>query len=229
MSPAQRLRRSQRGKRPSYEAGDLVEIVRNNGIAHCQLLYKIDESGNTSASSSSIPRWLVAFDDESEDEEISEKSLGRLVQRGELNRNHQVHGNAGAGDGESDSGKSSDKTGGASFLPRRGGKTVSGADKQKKATKAKQMQVKFPSSRVQREDSGVNTRSSARKMREDGVPVTEGVLYSGIKPGRRGGKRVSRGGKKPKKNEEVVKVKMLTGTLYLYRGENPRAEFIRFF
>lgn len=27
--------------------------------------------------------------------------------------------------------------------------------------------------------------------------------------------------------ETVVKVKMLTGTLYLYRGMNPRAEFIR--
>jgi len=27
--------------------------------------------------------------------------------------------------------------------------------------------------------------------------------------------------------ETVVKVKMLTGTLYLYRGTNPRAEFIR--
>jgi hypothetical protein len=33
--------------------------------------------------------------------------------------------------------------------------------------------------------------------------------------------------KKLKKNENVVVVKMLTGTLYLYRGENPRAEFLR--
>ncbi len=27
--------------------------------------------------------------------------------------------------------------------------------------------------------------------------------------------------------ETVIKVKMLTGTLYLYRGMNPRAEFVR--
>jgi hypothetical protein len=33
--------------------------------------------------------------------------------------------------------------------------------------------------------------------------------------------------KKFKKDENVVVVKMLTGTLYLYRGENPRAEFVR--
>ncbi|EED87070.1 predicted protein [Thalassiosira pseudonana CCMP1335] len=33
--------------------------------------------------------------------------------------------------------------------------------------------------------------------------------------------------KKIKKNENVQVVKMLTGTLYLYRGERPRAEFVR--
>ena len=34
--------------------------------------------------------------------------------------------------------------------------------------------------------------------------------------------------KKIKKDENVKVVRMLTGTLYLYRGERPRAEFIRF-
>ena len=34
--------------------------------------------------------------------------------------------------------------------------------------------------------------------------------------------------KKCKKNENVVVVKMLTGTLYLHRGDRRRAEFIRF-
>lgn len=33
--------------------------------------------------------------------------------------------------------------------------------------------------------------------------------------------------KKLKKDENVTVVKMLTGTLYLYRGERPRAEFVR--
>ena len=33
--------------------------------------------------------------------------------------------------------------------------------------------------------------------------------------------------KKTANDETVVKVKMLTGTLYLYRGKNPRAEFVR--
>ena len=34
--------------------------------------------------------------------------------------------------------------------------------------------------------------------------------------------------KKEMKDENVTIVKMLTGTLYLYRGERPRAEFVRF-
>mmetsp|Transcript_30391 Transcript_30391/g.55808 ORF Transcript_30391/g.55808 Transcript_30391/m.55808 type:complete len:253 (+) Transcript_30391:36-794(+) len=34
--------------------------------------------------------------------------------------------------------------------------------------------------------------------------------------------------KKIKKDENVKVVKMLTGTLYLYRGDRPRAEFVRF-
>ena len=33
--------------------------------------------------------------------------------------------------------------------------------------------------------------------------------------------------KKVKKDENVTVVKMLTGTLYLYRGDRPRAEFVR--
>jgi hypothetical protein len=31
----------------------------------------------------------------------------------------------------------------------------------------------------------------------------------------------------PKDNEQVIKVKLNTGTLYLYRGTNRRAEFVR--
>lgn len=36
-----------------------------------------------------------------------------------------------------------------------------------------------------------------------------------------------KGNSSKKEKEEVVKVKMNTGTLYLYRGENPRAVFVR--
>lgn len=35
-------------------------------------------------------------------------------------------------------------------------------------------------------------------------------------------------GKKVAKDENVTVVKMLTGTLYLYRGDRPRAEFVRY-
>jgi len=62
-----------------------------------------------------------------------------------------------------------------------------------------------------------STRSAIRKNK------VGKALYTGIKDN----KKVSKGKKNKNANETVVKVKMLTGTLYLYRGENPRAEFIR--
>jgi hypothetical protein len=41
-------------------------------------------------------------------------------------------------------------------------------------------------------------------------------------------KKVPSKGKKVAKDENVTVVKMLTGTLYLYRGDRPRAEFVRY-
>jgi hypothetical protein len=35
-------------------------------------------------------------------------------------------------------------------------------------------------------------------------------------------------GKMVRKDDNVTVVKMLTGTLYLFRGDRPRAEFVRF-
>lgn len=63
-----------------------------------------------------------------------------------------------------------------------------------------------------------STRAAHRQSKVDRA------LFTGIKD------RKMPKGKKSKKmglNETVVKVKMLTGTLYLYRGEHPRAEFVR--
>ena len=64
-----------------------------------------------------------------------------------------------------------------------------------------------------------NTRIGTRSTRGSGeavllpeLPVRKKKLYKV---------------KKVKKSENCTVVKMLTGTLYLYRGERPRAEFVR--
>lgn len=49
----------------------------------------------------------------------------------------------------------------------------------------------------------------------------------GTKKKRNACNEVTNCSKKTKSNDEVIEVKMLTGTLYLYRGLNRRAEFVR--
>jgi hypothetical protein len=173
------------------------------------------------------PRWLVAFDDESEDdEEIGEKSLGRLVSEipttGTKNNGSAASSNN--KDDNSDSGTASEIGHESSTSKQSTNKAF--ADTAESSTERRTSPLLGSTTTITREDvAGISTRSSAKRKGSDGEPV----LYSGVQTTgkRRGGNRG--GGKKPKKNEDVVKVKMLTGTLYLYRGDHPRAEFVRFF
>jgi hypothetical protein len=175
------------------------------------------------------PRWLVAFDDASEDdEEIGEKSLGRLVSEIPAGRNSNgsaaSSANHNKGD-NSDSGTASE-IGHESSTSKKSAKASATDTAEATERGASPMLGSTTTTIGEVEDvAGISTRSSAKRKGSDGEPV----LYSGVQTTgkRRGGNRG--GGKKPKKNEDVVKVKMLTGTLYLYRGDHPRAEFVRFF
>lgn len=71
----------------------------------------------------------------------------------------------------------------------------------------------------------VSTRSSSRKRNHTDIAAP---LSFARKKGSKG-RHAGRGGKRLRKmkGEEVEKVKFLTGTLYLYRGENPRVAFVR--
>lgn len=71
----------------------------------------------------------------------------------------------------------------------------------------------------------VNTRSSSKKRNVS--QITSSLTFT-KKTGAKG-RQSGRGGKRIRKmkGEEVEKVKYLTGTLYLYRGDNPRVAFVR--
>jgi hypothetical protein len=85
--------------------------------------------------------------------------------------------------------------------------------------------------------SGSKKSKTIQDNKEDSSKVSGGVRRVGTRssgdaeilpelPSKRkiGIKRV----KKVKKDDNVTIVKMLTGTLYMYRGDRPRAEFVRF-
>jgi hypothetical protein len=56
-----------------------AQVVRTIGVKIGTLLHTTEESDNESPSTSSITRWMVAFEGDDE-EEVSEKYIGRLVE-----------------------------------------------------------------------------------------------------------------------------------------------------
>lgn len=57
-----------------------------------------------------------------------------------------------------------------------------------------------------------------RSSRGEGLLLTDAPIVK---------KKRQQTGRKIKKEDNCQVVKMKTGTLYLYRGDNPRAEFVR--
>ena len=150
-----------------------AQVVRTSGVEIGTLLHIIEESDDESPSTSSVTRWMVAFEDEDE-EEVREKYIGRLVES------------------SSDEGETAKQS------------SVSNVSKKGEVTrKTKAKDGRFQAS-----------KKAAKIVSAQVTGVTRATK------GRPGHKIVN-------KDETVVKVKMLTGTLYLYRGKNPRAEFIR--
>jgi hypothetical protein len=155
-----------------------------------------------------VLRWVVSFLDETE-EEISENYIGRLAESV-----------------KSDS------------SPSQSGKTTSKKPVTKKKVpppaKAKvQRKVKFgapePSEKQALIDAAAaaaayNSRThSTRSAVKKGGP--EQTLYEGIQETR----KPPKGGRKQagtKEDDSIVKIKMHTGTLIMYRGLHRRAEFI---
>lgn len=83
------------------------------------------------------------------------------------------------------------------------------------AAKKKKADKKKPASRA----GNINTRSTR---------ASGGELMPELPPASKPNKLIKTSSvPKVKKNENVKVIKMLTGTLYLYRGETRRAEFVR--
>jgi len=194
----------------------LLQIVRDEGVAIARLVRKADDDGRGSPSSN-VNRWIVSFEGEESEEEISEKHIGRLV------------------DGSNESDSLGNQT------PPPAARKASNANNNQGTTKkgngSKQKQVAHKASKSSSRKTKYNRRSTSptnnnnsndRPSTRSSIKQSDAdrILYSGIKDN--ASRKTAKGGKKKVgQDETVVKVKMLTGTLYLYRGENPRAEFIR--
>jgi len=211
-----------------YTAGDVVEIVRNEGVSKGVLLHKVKECN------SEHPRWIVAVGSNRRNEEVCEKSLGKIVesrasqttQRIVAEENEKIIG----GDKGKDVTKvtstssSEDRSLSSAADPSRKSRSkVTFVDNiftgKKRSVSAGAIRVQDSKRLKSKKQPGprVSTRSSTRSNRGGEQLMTE--LPSTL---RKGGSKP----KRPKKSKDVIEVKMLTGTLYLYHGAHRRAEFV---
>ena len=207
---------------------------KGKGVLTGSLIRKLDES------KPSNPVWIVRFDNGMKDQAMPEKSFGRVVpssrSRGRPRSTQSDNSSSMTNSSDGD-----DKVGSATAsieahivtpseeIKQKSSKKKSSKNKQKQQSSQSQSQsqatvasasdtnsknIKSAEEDQQQHGAGINTRSSSKGKRNyaslDSIPVTT--------------KQPSKKSKKARK-EECVKVQYNRGTLYLYRGENPRAMF----
>jgi hypothetical protein len=209
----------------------ITQVSRNDVIVKGKLLQELSE-GKTAN-----PRWLVAFVDEPawKDEELYEKAFGKQW----ADR-----------DAEPPKPPPRIRTKPAITIPPKKVTTKSAASSVKgdssseaegsRSSKKKSVSFTESSPPESGSDSSMKGRSaaarkSAREQRSLRRQSQDAILPPLVATGTITTKRDRApptnlpDSKKPRKDEEVIKVPMLTGTLYLYRGPVRRAEFVRRF
>lgn len=244
MSPIITLRRSQRRRSLGYHAGDIVEITYKRDRIGARLIEKHSSSSTDETKrSSASPRWTVELLPNGDNRSISEKSFIRLIDPEEVpsqepsqpaqqpkskrsgaeatTTHHRKRQKRGVGRPSSRDTAIHDDV-------NDGRRSDTSSDKNSANFSSSSLRVHTrstskPTLSTTSHDSSKDdspTSSAGRPKKNSSVVKTKAVK---AKRGRPSGK------KKKNEKEEVVKVKLRTGTLYMYRGKNPRAEFIRFF
>mmetsp|Transcript_41207 Transcript_41207/g.75372 ORF Transcript_41207/g.75372 Transcript_41207/m.75372 type:complete len:242 (-) Transcript_41207:131-856(-) len=236
-------RRSGRRSVSAYKKGDYIEY-QYKGSTVTGKLFKKSPNGTEDK-----PIWIVAPSDRRRrNEDIPEKALGKIINAQEAmsNRgpklkksNRLTHDSSSPTSVNSSSDGSleepqapkrrsedNSKAGGSATGKRKSNdfnnNSVSErANKNQKIVTFSQESNTTTSSKmkIMKKAKTASTRIGTRSTRGSG----EAVLLPDL-PVRR--KNIFKA-KKVKKDENVTVVKMLTGTLYLYRGDRPRAEFVR--
>jgi hypothetical protein len=219
------------------------QISKDQTLTNGRLISKLAET-----SSSLNPRWLVAFDDESRTEEdMYESSFGKIIGKAAVTEPADSNKNKTEKNKETvtvavDTPKTTARNGSPVASPQNSAKTKTPAvspiemeqqahsninsDSSKKSTK-KQMSFQT----VQDHHT-----SDSSTLPSDAAKAAAGISSREQRSNRRQAAIMEEVAQQPptkkKKvtgqyNEEVVKIQMLTGTLYLYRGLRRRAEFVR--
>lgn len=185
-----------------------LQITRNGVTAQGRLAYNLTEGPSAN------PRWLVKFDGESwKDEELYERSFGKLLRKG--------------GD---DLERASPQD-----YPNKQSRRISSSSDDDSAKNNKRKNVTFSESSPVGSDTSSITDEKADKRakeRKERIARRQAKIEEEAQPKRRADRdRDAYSNKRSRTDDdddgEVIKVLMMTGTLYLYRGVHWRAEFVR--
>ncbi|GKZ01179.1 hypothetical protein MPSEU_001069300 [Mayamaea pseudoterrestris] len=232
-----RPRRSRRApkKFTDFSHGDVVEIIRNGVPVQARLAQLLSESASPN------PRWLLKFDGQSiKDEEVYQQAFSKKLvsatspsssKRGSNSDNsiHTDNDSMAGGDSTPPSPETklaSDDVLIATKMSINSNSTDE--DDEEGSTSAVNSGVD-DHQRLLKEQARVSARE-ARSRRRQAKVVQESKQLSvkNIRGGFRAGLAKSNGKRQREEGEECVKVPLLTGTLYLYRGRTKRrAEFVR--
>lgn len=180
-----------------------VQLVRTNGPVEIgKLLYKTGPRVSVKKTSPAKSHWMVSVQGSSDSEDISETKLGRVLDTATETAN------------SSDSSLSGSTAG--SVANNNGSPSTKARSKTKRVHK--KSSPKAPDSAEQRRLH--HTRACTRSN-GDNSELLGGIEQVDLPPLRKKRKVVKAN------DRNVTVVKMLTGTLYLYKGKHRRAEFIR--
>lgn len=211
MSPAAPPRRSRRGQQRAYRVGDIVEILRDGDFTLGRLITKTQKKDGDHCP---VDHWLVAFEAEGDEKEITDRYLGKLVEN---------YSKAAAAEKKTIAARKTQTTTRKSVLVV-AGKSPSpipiAVNKENLSSALSSSSSASSASSTRLFDKPKIMATRTRSQRNHAVPTD--ILQHKMMT-----TTTSTAAQPRKEKEPVIKVKMLTGVLYLYRGLNRRAEFVR--
>jgi hypothetical protein len=191
------------------------------------------------------PRWLIKFDSQNhKDEEIYERSFGKLLQAFDEEEPSSAprkpakpqvpvgrRGSTGKNGGTSSEGEAADEAADEAGSEKRTAKKVVQFTPGSNTVSDHSSTPETSTSRSERERASAREERSKRRQAkiDDETVFPEGETAGLVGVKRRPPPPPHQSKKRQREEDqgEAVKVKLLTGTLYLYRGRHRRAEFIR--
>eukprot|EP00804_Cyclotella_cryptica_P001520 CCRYP_003738-RA/>CCRYP_003738-RA protein AED:0.05 eAED:0.05 QI:202/1/1/1/1/1/2/308/232 len=229
MPPARRSRRSYNGSNNlpqahalaadvTYKKGDVVEFQLNGSTVTGRLVKK----SPSAASPSDAQLWIVAPSDRRrKNEQISELEL-RKVDAADNPTTKRKNFKSGSSQGSKGSDENSDRLKLAKSAASSSETSNGSSSKKRKSedmSETNGKKVTFQDQKKTKQSSNPKTRVGTRSTRNSSQELFDDKqqpLHL-----------LKKNMKKVKNDENVTVVQMLTGTLYLYKGETRRAEFVR--